>query len=271
MLGEKMKKLIIVIDDTTKTYGELLSALLSLKDDNENAVVGVKDGTVEAVVWDGKTYLNNESQLSSTNKVVFIGKNNVSTPVLSNIDLGNNFSQYGINIGSLGNKAVIYVDRRAINTTDLYKQFLTDYADFISKYKTGLIASQNVESVNLNGMEEIKEKREAVTNTLNTMVGRGVKGINKGLANIQKASAKMKGSDSVDVEIECESSVISDEAVGKTQSLISKAMKIATSNKAAENIAFDIINAKAGKEILDQQYRCAVISFYVYDLATFME
>lgn len=34
MFGEKMKKLIIVTDDKTKAYGELLSALVTLKDDS---------------------------------------------------------------------------------------------------------------------------------------------------------------------------------------------------------------------------------------------
>lgn len=271
MLGEKLRKLIIVVDETTKCYGELLSALISLKDDAEGNIIGVRDGTVEAVVWDEKIYLNNEAQLSSTNKVVFIGKNKVSSPALSNINFDNNFSKYGINIGTLGNKAGIFVEKRSINNTELYRSFLDEYSSFISKYDAELISRQNVEPAQLSGTDEFRDKTETVTDSINSFVGKGLKGINKGLIGLQKASEKIISVENPDIVSDIETITIPDEAVGITSSIISKAVKVATSNKTAENIAFDIMNAKSGSDILDQQYRCAVIAFYINNIEQFME
>ena len=52
MIGGMVKKLIIVTGEKESIYAELLSSLITLKDDDaeNNAVVGIKDGSVEAVV-----------------------------------------------------------------------------------------------------------------------------------------------------------------------------------------------------------------------------
>ena len=55
-----MKKLIIVCDNKTEKYGNYLLQLISSKDDTENDVVGIEDGTVEAVVWSEKNYRDNK-------------------------------------------------------------------------------------------------------------------------------------------------------------------------------------------------------------------
>lgn len=51
MFGNNMKKLIIVCDNKTEEYANLLRQLISSKDDTENEVVGIEDGTVGVVVW----------------------------------------------------------------------------------------------------------------------------------------------------------------------------------------------------------------------------
>ena len=74
MIGKQMKKLIIVCDETTIKYGNYLRQLITTNDDGEEAVVGVEDGTVDAVVWDIKQYADNAPTLSASSYLLFIGE-----------------------------------------------------------------------------------------------------------------------------------------------------------------------------------------------------
>lgn len=65
MFEKPTKKLIIVTDEKNKPYANYLMALVSAKDDKEGEVVGVADGSVEAVVWSEKAFADNEPTLSS--------------------------------------------------------------------------------------------------------------------------------------------------------------------------------------------------------------
>ena len=65
MIGNNMKKLIIVCDDKTEKYANILRQLISSKDDTEDEVLGVEDGTVDVVVWREKHYLDNMATISS--------------------------------------------------------------------------------------------------------------------------------------------------------------------------------------------------------------
>lgn len=53
-------------------------ALVCAKDDKEGEVVGVADGSVEAVVWSEKAFADNEPTLSSNAHVLFIGDTKLS-------------------------------------------------------------------------------------------------------------------------------------------------------------------------------------------------
>ena len=46
-----MKKLIIVCEKNSRRYADFLAQLVSLSDDIEGEIVGVKDGAVAAQVW----------------------------------------------------------------------------------------------------------------------------------------------------------------------------------------------------------------------------
>ena len=59
-----MKKLIIVCDNKTEEYANLLRQLISSKDDTENEVVGIEDGTVGVVVWLEKEYRDKDDIFS---------------------------------------------------------------------------------------------------------------------------------------------------------------------------------------------------------------
>ena len=87
MLGGMVKKLIIVTGEKETAYAELLSSLISLKDDDmeNNQIVGIKDGSVEAVVWNEAVYNDNKPQLGSNTKLIFVGKNKTSEAIISSI------------------------------------------------------------------------------------------------------------------------------------------------------------------------------------------
>ena len=58
-----MKKLIIVCEEKLRQYGDFLSQLVSLQDDKDNKIIGVKDGAVAAQVWTEKEYNANAPSL----------------------------------------------------------------------------------------------------------------------------------------------------------------------------------------------------------------
>lgn len=78
MFEKPTKKLIIVTDEKDKPYANYLMALISAKDDKAGEVVGVADGSVEAVVWSEKAFADNEPTLSSNAHVLFIGDTKLS-------------------------------------------------------------------------------------------------------------------------------------------------------------------------------------------------
>ena len=112
MIGGMVKKLIIVTGEKESVYAELLSSLITLKDDDveNNTVVGIKDGSVEAVVWNEDIYNDNKAQLGSNTKLIFIGKNKSSEAVIPSIRFDKDMTKYGVYVGSIGNKAVLYIE-----------------------------------------------------------------------------------------------------------------------------------------------------------------
>ena len=101
MLGGMVKKLIIVTGEKESVYAELLSSLISLKDDDteNNQVIGIKDESVEAVVWSEKVYDDNKIQLSSKAKVIFVGKTKATEPFIVSIRFNKNLERFGIKLG----------------------------------------------------------------------------------------------------------------------------------------------------------------------------
>ena len=76
MIGGMVKKLIIVTGEKENVYAELLSSLISINYDNTKnvQVAGTKGESIEAIVWTEKIYNQNKIQLSSNNKIIFVGK-----------------------------------------------------------------------------------------------------------------------------------------------------------------------------------------------------
>ena len=150
MLGGTKKKLIIVVDDKSNVYGELLSALVTMKDDSIAGVIGVKDGSVETVIWTEKIYADNQAQLGSSNKIVFLGKSDIAKSVGANINCQNEFSPYGICYGYVSNKAVVYVDNTSLSGhKELYDEFYEKYCAFMKSIGTEFAIGQIKDKVEI--------------------------------------------------------------------------------------------------------------------------
>lgn len=150
MLGGTKKKLIIVVDDKSNVYGELLSALVTMKDDRIGSIIGVKDGSVETVIWNEKIYTDNQAQLGSNNKIVFLGRSDIAKSVGANINCQNEFSSYGICYGYVSNKAVVYVDNTSLSgNKKLYDEFYEKYCAFMKSIGTEFAISQIKDKVEI--------------------------------------------------------------------------------------------------------------------------
>lgn len=104
-----MKKLIIVCEEKLRQYGDFLAQLISLEDDKDGKVIGVKDGEVAAQVWTEKEYSANSSQISSEQYILFIGNSKLIKEKRSYMMKW--FSQFGMQYGWLGKQAVLFVQK----------------------------------------------------------------------------------------------------------------------------------------------------------------
>lgn len=118
-----MKKLIIVCEERLKQYGDFLSQLISLSDDKENNIIGVKDGSVAAQVWTEKEYNANSPQISSEQYILFIGNTKMIKDKRTHMI--KKFDKYGMKYGWLGKQAVLVVDN--VVDIDKYDEFI-EYA-----------------------------------------------------------------------------------------------------------------------------------------------
>lgn len=120
--GGMVHKLIIVCESKMKVHANLLLQLIGSKDDKDDIIVGSKDGSVEATVWEEKEYIANEPKLSSNTNIVFIGDSKSANTFIPNLVY--RFDKYGVRLGWRGNRAVIYVEGRMLKK-DEYDNFIT--------------------------------------------------------------------------------------------------------------------------------------------------
>ena len=148
MFGNNMKKLIIVCDNKTEEYANLLRQLISSKDDTENEVVGIEDGTVGVVVWLEKEYRDNMATISSNEHILFIDNGEDSKKEF-NSSMKIYYEQFGMTYGWLGNRGVLRVTTE-IDDEEEYNKFVELYSNF----------NLDFEAI------EFKNFRETVANTV---------------------------------------------------------------------------------------------------------
>lgn len=107
------KRLIIVCNEEVRKYATYLQQLVSALDDEDGEQVGVKDGSVEAVIWDEKRFNDNEYGISSSNKILFVGWNDTAN--MNTTNMSDSFSACGMHYGRLGNRAYMRVEADSLN------------------------------------------------------------------------------------------------------------------------------------------------------------
>ena len=235
-----MKKLIIVCDESTKKYGTFLAQLISNDDDKEGQVVGVKDGEVQAVVWNEKVYESNAMKISSDQYVVFIGSGKLAKEQRSHMKIY--FNEFGMAYGWLGKSAALCVEENITKTNDYY-----EFYDFLKGYQPETVPV--IEEGDIKAIEEIieevpssevieekviEESKDKPKKPIVPFVKAG-EVINKGLSPIKKAYK-----DSID----------------------NMNSQVGGGNPVKQNII-------VGK-IKEQQYDCLVLAFYMKGLAAFL-
>ena len=128
-----MKKLIIVCEEKYRVYGDYLAQLISMEDDTDEKMIGVKDGAAAAQVWMEKDYNANASQLSSNQYILFMGNDKLVKEKSSHMH--NEFQQFGMEYGWLGRQAYLSVIK--VVPTKEYDDFIAfalNYQDNLEKY-----------------------------------------------------------------------------------------------------------------------------------------
>lgn len=267
MLNGDVKKLIIVGNEKSDVYCEYLSMLISCRDDekDENGndkTVGIADGTVDSAIWTDEIYRDNRCHTSSRQKILFIGDSKSVKNVAPNIQCFDE-NNYGVVIGWLGNKAVINADVDVFKKDKiLYQKFYDEYVSLVKEYNNKLFDIENEGPAKFID-DRIKENLDKTKQVVNSLVGK--KTVNKGeekqdnikLSNLDMAAAvPLVGTTSL---------------AGLSVSIPGLAPMILASLP----IPYIVHEAKESKinydKIKEQQFRYAVLKFYLQYFNAFME
>ena len=115
------KSLIVVYKD--ELLLNQLRKLVETKDDTEDAVVGVKDGSVKIVSWNEKMWLGQKKNGTINNKVLFIGDIKETDKLIPVLDV--KFEKHGVMYGWAGNQAVLTCDPKKLSAEE-YQEFLRE-------------------------------------------------------------------------------------------------------------------------------------------------
>jgi hypothetical protein len=97
--------IIVVNSDKEKEYGQILKNIIS------------KSGLYEAALWTTKHYSDNEPTITSSQKVIFIGENDVSKRNLSSVEW--KFESPNMKYGWIGSVALISVGNTLLSKNEL--------------------------------------------------------------------------------------------------------------------------------------------------------
>ena len=231
MFEKQVKKLIIVTDEKNKPYANYLMALISAKDDKEGEIVGIADGSVEAVVWSEKNFADNEPTLSSSAHVLFLGDTKLSKSQRGGLNI--KFDDFGLKYGWLGKRAVMYVDH-VITSVVVYNRFY----DYACKYQENFTKAIERKTVQMQIAGEIVDVDEKEYKKLH---GKG--------AHVPVAAA------------------LAAFVAPITAPVATAAAAVVAPVAAAKGVA----NLKERKEVMQQQQSCLAMLFYMDGLMEFLE
>lgn len=268
MFNKEKQKLIVVVNDKTAVYGELLSALVSMRDDKydengnllDGGIIGVRDDSVDVVVWNEKTYVDNQPKLGSSNKIIFIGRMKATKSIEPNLNMKGGLHEFGIYSGSLGNKAMIYANADDLaRNRDIYNKFIDSYAGFISSIATSYASDQVVEKKFV--IEDYEDKERTIIKKI----------ANAPIKLINKILPKKKKEESIEDNAVPE---MSDNVADGTRTaghVVRMSLPHLWPAEIVQVVVEGLTKSNIVKTVNDQQYRYGIFAFYINKLAKFME
>ena len=183
-----MKKLIIVCEEKLRRYADFLAQLISLSDDKNGEIVGVKDGAVAAQVWTEDDYIRQSVQMSSEQYILFIGNSKRIKEKRSH--MVKKFSQFGMNYGWLGKQAVLFVDE--IVDVNHYDEFIafakgnqSDVKKLLDVKSDGMVVTDVAIDSNEKGIKKLMNPVKGIQAAIVNAPVRGLNAVNR-LANNKK-------------------------------------------------------------------------------------
>ncbi len=254
---KNQKKLVIVCDEKTEEYANYLSQLIGANDDKDGEIVGVEDGTVEAVIWLENRYVDNKATLSSNAHVIFIGQGKVCKKETSSMEV--KFEKHGIKYGWLGKRAMLQVDNGLL-TPEQYDEFFEFCKNYDTKFEKLLL-------------KKPKMKKEEKIKNAGIGVGAASAGATAGGA-IAAASTTAATAGTLSA-LAGGASVSAGTAAFLTAggaAVAAGAFAGAILPAAAIYGAYKGINSiQLKNKVRDQQYRAAVVIMYIDSLRKFLE
>jgi len=121
--------LIVVSSEKEKEHGQILKNILSAS------------GIYEAVLWTVKQYTENEPNLTSSKKIIFIGENDVSKRNISSINW--KFEAPNMKYGWFGSVAMLTVGDKILSNAELknFKEMCEEQTDNLKKGTEGISSS----------------------------------------------------------------------------------------------------------------------------------
>lgn len=180
-----MEKLIIVCDKETEKYANYLRQLISSNDDKEGSIVGIKDGSVDSVVWTEEQYKANSPTISSSQHILFVGNGKVAQNESASIKFVHD--KFGMKYGWIGKRGVAVVDK-TLNEEE--------YSDFLEYCKEHGVNNEKISfklfgepkrDVNTEGnVNDVKKQKESVLNDVlkSTVIATSVAGILGGISTL---------------------------------------------------------------------------------------
>lgn len=156
-----MRNIIIVTDEKNKKFADYLMQLISLNDDTDENTVGIKDGSVEAMVWEEKHYTANAANISSEQYFLFIGDSKLIKEKRS--FMKTIYSNFGISYGWLGKQAYLAVDKVVSKKEyDGFIEFAQKYQENIEKLIVSKKTKQGAAAVGISGAAAVGAKGAAI-------------------------------------------------------------------------------------------------------------
>ena len=250
-------QLILATDTKHEKYAQLLAAMVTANDDvvgedrERTQIVGVKDGTVKATIWLEKEYKDSRATTTTNDHFIFIGDNPTTQSLQSVALFEPELKAYGIQVGTVGNNALVFCDKKEIHKQKTYDSFFAEYQRLTETLK---VAYGNVSE-----QKKAKNVGEKINAGVNTTIG-------KGFTGVAKAAKKVFGKDAEkqeNVEVHIPKWVTSS-VTGIATALVAWPVAV------AGLVAMGASKTKSNAEREAQQMSYAVLWFYLYRLNAFL-